>query len=384
MAFASSPAPSLLIGSNVRFLAENAVRHGHDVFTVDYYGDWDTKRLGPNRSVKRDGSGVFSLQALIQLATGVKNSGVIYGPGFENDIFALAKLSDIGVVTGCSLETVRKSKDPESLNRAASAWNFNFPPIKYELTDQMRQERWVAKPFAGTGGAGIRFVDTLTIPAGGKTFYQKYKSGMPSSAIVVSNGSEASVLALMTQIVGDAAFGASNFRFVGNVFPHPFSREISAQATAIADALTLEFELKGLWGFDFIYAGDITLIEINPRPTSALGLLDIATWNDLLGLHIDSVMGKSSNLIVDPGPTGKYFAQGRVFARMDCIFTGAQGWHERGARDIPHDGDFINAGEPVLTVTATGSSHNGALGKLKQEADEALKGLFPATATPSL
>lgn len=374
--------PVLLIGSNVRFLAENAVRHGREVFTVDYYGDWDTKRLSLNRSIKREGSGVFDLRALMNLASGIQNSGVVYGPGFENDLMALARLSDLGRVIGCSLETVKKSRDPHSLARAAAAWNFSYPKIMTEPADFMRKERWLIKPFTSIGGSGIRFMDETHRPGTERVYYQKFHNGMPSSAIVVSNGSEAALVAVMTQIYGDPAFGADGFRFVGNVFPHPFAREITGSATTIAEALTLEFELKGLWGFDFIYEGNVTLIEINPRPTSSLGLLDMATWNDLLGLHMDSVAGKKSNLILDPGPTGKYFAQGRVYAKTDAVFTGAQAWSERGARDIPHEGDFVNAREPVITVTASDSTYSGALAKLRKEATDAQNSIFPATATP--
>jgi predicted ATP-grasp superfamily ATP-dependent carboligase len=374
--------PILLIGSNVRFLAENAARHGREVFTVDYYGDWDTKRLSQNRSIKREGSGKYDLRALMNLAAGVQNSGVVYGPGFENDLMALARLSDIGKVIGCSLETVKKTRDPHSLARAATAWNFSYPRIAAEPADFMRKERWLVKPLASIGGGGIRFVDESSWRGAERVYYQKFHNGMPSSAIVVSNGSEAALVAVMTQIYGDPAFGADGFKFVGNVFPHPFTREIAASATTMAEALTLEFELKGLWGFDFIYGGDVTLIEINPRPTSALGLLDMATWNDLLGLHIDSVAGKKSNLILDPGPTGGYFAQGRVFAKADAIFTGSQAWSERGARDIPYEGDFINAGEPVITVTASDSTYGGALAKLRKEAEDAQNSILPATATP--
>jgi predicted ATP-grasp superfamily ATP-dependent carboligase len=374
--------PILLIGSNVRFLAENATHHGREVFTVDYYGDWDTKRLSGNRSIKREGSGALDLRELMKLAAGVENSGVVYGPGFENDLMALARLSDLGRVIGCSLETVKKTRDPYSLARAATAWNFSYPKIFTEPADSMRAERWLIKPLASLGGSGIRFVDDSYRPGMERVYYQKFHSGMPSSAIVVSNGSEAALVAVMTQIHGDPSFGADGFKFVGNVFPHPFTKEITNSATTIAEALTLEFDLKGLWGFDFIYGEGVTLIEINPRPTSSLGLLDMATWNDLLGLHIDSAGGKKSNLILDPGPTGRYFAQGRVYAKTDTVFTGSQAWSERGARDIPYEGDFINAGEPVITVTASDTTYSGALARLRKEACDVQDSISPATTTP--
>ncbi len=370
--------PILIIGANARFLAENAVRHGHDVFVADYYGDVDTRASFKSRSVKRDGNGEFTLRSLVDLARGIKNSGIVYGPGFENDIFALTKLKELGPVIGCGIEAVRKSRDPETLLRSARSWNFKYPSIRYEKVPSMKGKKWLTKPFAEMGGVNVRFTDATTAPG---VFYQEYVEGLPSSAIVVSNGSECTVLGLTTQIIGDPALGADNFRYAGNVFPHPFTNEAIGQATAIADSLTLELDLKGLWGFDFIYNGEVVLIEINPRPTAGTGVLSMGTWNDLLGLHIDSVSGKNSNIIIDPGPTGSYFAQSRVFAREDSTFTGAEKWKTQGGRDIPEEGEFIPAGAPVLTVSAEDITYNGVIAKLHDQAKNVYNSLTPATAT---
>lgn len=376
-------APILLIGSNVRFLVENAVRSGHEVMSFDYYGDWDTARFAPNKSIRRDGDGVMSLDSLIALAEGTPNSGVVYGPGFENSVPSIIKLRGLGEVLGCSLDAVRKSRDPESLRRSAMSWNFLYPPIRMRRDEGLEEGQWLAKPLDGMGGEGITPAQESE---GGrvKEYYQAMVKGLPSSAAVVSDGSEAVVLGIMTQIVGDKSFGASGFRYVGNVFPHPFGEEAEGQVLAIAEALTLEFDLRGLWGFDFIYNGDVVLIEVNPRPSAGLGLLHVATWNDFLGMGIDSVKGRRSNLIVDPGPKGEYFGQARVFARDDMVFNGVEVWYERGARDIPRDGELVKAGEPILTVTASAASYAGVLEKLKKEARLVMAGAVEKTAAQSI
>jgi len=375
--------PVLLIGANIRFLAENAVRHLHKIFTVDHYGDWDLRNIAPGKSTRRDG-GKMDLDSLIRLAEGRDYSGVVYGPGFENDLAALAKLKTLGDVLGCSTETTRRVRDPESLRRSAASWNFSYPPLEFRKIRAAQNGLWLEKPLEGMGGDGIGYLNPDSESAEGNVYYQAYVNGLSSSASVVSNGSDATVLGVMTQIIGDKSFGASGFRFVGNIFPNPFEREIIEQVTALADSLTLEYDLKGLWGFDFVYNGDVILIEVNSRPSAGMGLLDIATWNDLLGMHMDSVTGKNSNIIIDPGPRGRYFAQARVFAKDDAAFTGSEKWHERGARDIPFDGDFIRAGEPVLTVTASDKSYNGAMEKLRKEAELVYSSLSSAPVAQSL
>ncbi|VAX25101.1 hypothetical protein MNBD_NITROSPINAE02-867, partial [hydrothermal vent metagenome] len=82
-----------------------------------------------------------------------------------------------------------------------------------------------------------------------------------------------------------------------------------------------------------------------------------------------------------PGPTGQYVAQARVFAKEDAIFQKPEKWYERGARDIPHDGEFIHEGDPALTVTVKDTSYNKALEKLRGQAANLYSDLLSATAS---
>ncbi|VAX26197.1 hypothetical protein MNBD_NITROSPINAE02-1361 [hydrothermal vent metagenome] len=321
--------PILIIGANVRFLAENAIRHNHNIHTIDYYGDWDLQKLCPNTSVKHDGDGAFELRSLINLAGGIDNCGVVYCAGFENDVLALSRLQKLGHVYGCDLEAVRRARDPEFIKRASDSWSFKYPEVRYQHGADMKNGQWLIKPFAETGGVNLRFADA-GLDAGDKFFFQKYVPGLHSSASFISNGADSTLLGVTTQIIGDESFGSSGFRFVGNVFPHPFSREVTEKVTQMAEALSLELGLRGLWGFDFIYDGDVTLIEINPRPTAALGVLAQATWNDFLDIHVAGCIDENKSHIIDPGPTGQYVAQARVFAKEDAIFQNPEKWYDRG------------------------------------------------------
>jgi predicted ATP-grasp superfamily ATP-dependent carboligase len=364
----ASAGPYLLIGSNIRFLAENAVKHGHDVVTVDYYGDWDTRKLAPNRSILRDGDGVMSLLSLVRLAGGIANNGVVYGPGFENDIVALRGLQRLGRVLGCELKSARSARNPESLIRAAATWGFKFPETLLERREPPSDGKWLIKPLNSLGGGGVFFHGAPGGEPEGPYLIQKFTEGIPSSVAVVSNGSDAAILGVMTQIVGDPAFGASNFRFVGNVYPHPFAGDIIERVTEMAEALTLEFDLKGLWGFDFIYDGGVTLLEVNPRPTAGMGLLGACSQSDLLGLHVDSLLRNASDRIIDFAPARRYTGHARVFAEADSAFTGTEEWSQAGARDIPDNGDIIRAGSPILTVTASANTYAGVMSELKAQA----------------
>jgi len=368
MGYSSFEKPVLLIGSNIRFLAENAVCHGHHIFTVDYYGDWDTKKLGPNRSIVHDSDENFSIDSLVNLARGIDNCGIVFGPGFENDIKAMLSLKKTGALIGCGADSIRKARNPESLSLAASTWGFKYAKISLSEPDNIASQKWLSKPVNGMGGAGITEAGLSNFVETGPVYFQRFIKGMPSSAAVVSDGSSATVLGVMTQIVGDESLGADGFRFAGNVYPHPFAGDIIDQVTIMAESLTLEFDLAGLWGFDFIYDGSVTLIEVNPRPTAGMGLLGAVTLNDLLGMHLDTVTRASSNIILDYGASSDYTAQARVFARRDGIFSGSEQWYKSGARDIPQDGEFISKGAPILTLTESALTYQGVMEKLRGRA----------------
>jgi len=376
--------PYLLVGANIRFLAENALRHGHSIYTVDHYGDWDTRKISRNRSLVNDADGNLSMLSLAELAHGIENAGIIYGPGFENDLRAVLRLKKSGTLLGCDITAIRSARSPAALSRVASTWGFEFPKIKLDHSKVRGAGPWLAKPLDGMGGEGITFFEAAERPPQRPTYYQEFVEGLPSSAAVVSDGSEATVLGVMTQLVGLEAFGASGFRFVGNVFPHPFTNEIMPPAKEIASALTVEFGLKGLWGFDFIYSGELTLIEVNPRPSAGMGVLGMATFNDLLGMHLHGVSGTTPSIGLDPGLHSGYTAQARVFARRDCVFSGPENWRKKGAKDIPPEGEFIASGAPVLTLHATGPTYKGVMDKLEAQAETLHSSLTPAQPASAL
>ena len=186
--------PFLLIGKDIGFLARNASKHGHNVEVVEESGCWDTQKLCPTKSIRRDTDRPFDLKTLSELATRKDYGGIVVGSGFENDILAWAKMGDIGRLLGCPLETARKSRSAESLLRTAKAWNFSYPDVAYRPENLPNPSLWLKKPFSSLGGRGIEFVDEALREKVDGIIYQKYINGIASSASIVSDGSEAVIL----------------------------------------------------------------------------------------------------------------------------------------------------------------------------------------------
>jgi predicted ATP-grasp superfamily ATP-dependent carboligase len=92
-------------------------------------------------------------------------------------------------------------------------------------------------------------------------------------------------------------------------------------------------------------------------------------------MHLDSVAGREPKQAVDPGDPNTYWAQARVFAHQDMVFTDPMGWYTKGARDIPHEGEIIQAGAPILTLEASRGTYKETMDELKEGAASLYKTL---------
>jgi len=167
-------------------------------------------------------------------------------------------------------------------------------------------------------------------------------------------------LGISRQIVGDAAFGASGYRYCGNILAvddpqFGVHSPLFRAATALAGATAQLFDLIGVNGVDFI-ARDDTLhpIEINPRWSGSLELVDRAGGVSVFAAHAAACLsGLSSLNDLRPhfrGAVGKAI----VFARRNVTIGDTDSWlDDPDVRDVPHARDRISAGRPVCTVFAS-------------------------------
>lgn len=175
---------------------------------------------------------------------------------------------------GSSLKAVKKTSDkyetyrrirkfaPETELFKGSA-NMDFP--------------LVAKPRSGVSGEGVFLVnseaDLEKVPRG--YILQKYLEGRAMSASVLV-GDEPRVLSINTQEI-------KNFRYQGAKLPvENFDAENVLRAVE---------KIKGLFGYvgvDFIYNGEVKVIEINARATTP-----IIALRDALGVNISDLILKN-------------------------------------------------------------------------------------------
>jgi len=228
------------------------------------------------------------------------------------------------------------------------------------------------------GGHGISF--WRGEPLDEHHLLQEHIEGTHCSAAFVANGQDCVLLGVTEQLIGQEELGAAGFTWCGNILPLDLPVALTLDPSpakkgelleslldrveGIARVLTRRFELRGANGFDFVLArqGEHLipyLVEVNPRHTASMELMDWAYGLSTFDLHVRSFAGELPSFslrehIQQPGFHGK----GIVYARRDVTMPQTAGWRALGRRDIPFPGEEIRAGHPICTVLVQGESRD--------------------------
>lgn len=368
--------PILLAGLTVRMLAELAVQAGYEVTALDYFGDFDLQALCPVRSLLRDYGQAYDVPALVNAAGDMAAPAVVYSANLENFPEAVARLAQGRQLLGNTPETMEQVRDPLRLAAALRTGGFAFPETFISTAglapDAAR--RWLWKPLSSGGGHGVRLWRNGRSPEGG--VFQERLEGMVGSASFVADGRQAVLLGLTEQLVGQPAFGAAGFNYCGNLVPPSIPPdELAAllrEVRAIGSHLTEIFGLRGLNGVDFIWqAGRAWTIEVNPRPSASLELLDLAYGLRVFDAHVRSFSDQLPDFDLEQALVGGAAAgKAIVYAPYDLNVGDTGDWAARGIRDIPHPGEQISRQQPVCTILTTAASPLACLRQLQAQAAE--------------
>jgi uncharacterized protein len=357
----------LLAGLTTRALAESAVRAGCDVVTVDYFGDLDMKRLCPNASLRERGLG-YSATALARVAREFPYDAVAYSGGLENHPDAVEALAEGKMLLGNAPETLRCVRDPGTLFPFLAGRGFRVPE-----TITFRQDapggpattgRWLLKPVASGGGHGIRA--WRGEPPGPHHVLQEHLEGLHASAAFVADGRRAILLGWSEQLHGPAVF-----RYGGNLFPLEAPTATFEELRHLIQALTDRFGLVGLNGLDFVLQGSRpAAVEVNPRYSASMELVERATGVSMFALHLDACRGnlpepRSAETALHAGARAGFHGKAIVYAHETVAVTASLTWMEQGVRDVPHPGSVIKKGHPICTVLAESSSRGRCLAALR-------------------
>ena len=344
----------LLAGVSVRALAESAVRAGANVIALDAYGDLDLRRIARVVAIPRDGSATFDQMAVARASRDIDASSVAYVSNFENAPGAVELLARGRTLLGNTSQVLSRVRDPLALARALARLGAHTPAVRASAPRASDATRWLLKPRSSGGGHGIvRWTRGMRVPR--TSIVQQQLRGDVGSIIFVADGERIEVLALTRQLSGDPAFGASGFAYCGSILEH--RPALLARASVLAETVAREFALRGVCGVDFIAQGDVPYaIEVNPRPTASMELVERATGRSIWLAH---VAGCTGALARAPHASGsvRTLAHGKavLYARRPVVLGDTTRWlADDDVRDIPAPGERIARGSPICTIFASG------------------------------
>jgi len=363
----------LILGLSTRAIAESAVRGGYDVLTLDYFGDRDQRELVENYSLMRDFHLGFSSQALLEASRHLDFEAVVYNSNLENHPDVVEELAQGHVLLGNTPQTLREVRHWPTLRSFCGEAGVPFPATLFAGEGLPEGGCWLRKPVRSGGGHGISF--WRGEPLDENHLLQEYIEGIHASAAFVADGRDCVLLGVTEQLIGREELGARGFAWCGNILPLALPLSLLDAVEDVAAKLTRRFCLRGVNGFDFVLArreGRLIpyLVEVNPRYTASMELMEWVYGLNIFDLHVCSFEGELPTFslrenIHQPG----FYGKGIVYAREDAVMPETGGWRAKGRRDIPFPGERIGTRHPICTVLAQGKSRDECWHRLVEAAD---------------
>ncbi|MEE9219817.1 MAG: ATP-grasp domain-containing protein [Acidobacteriota bacterium] len=398
------PRPPLLLlaGISTRALAQSVRRSGFRgrLAALDYFGDEDQERLCRSLVLGQDHPGRASTAALLRAIGIIRPRSVMFTGGMENHPRLLAEVERRVRVLGNSSRAVRAAGDPFTFFGCLERQDLPHPRtwirpvpggrIPPGASALAREGRLLWKPRHGGGGVRIRLVARARsgsnrarggvrhrsarpamapapaapgpLPRGG--YLQEWIRGAAGSVSFVANGQEARILGYCQALSREPLLGAPGFAYTGSLLG-PARSWLSAGARrilrrAVASA-TRVFRLCGLNGLDFVLRhGRPLLLEINPRYTASMELIEEACGRSLFVLHREACSSGTlpeAAFFARRGARGRtWIGKGIVYACRTTRIDSLQPFLEVPARDIPRPGTIVRSGWPLCTVMGAGRS----------------------------
>jgi len=380
----------LIVGYSTRAIAESAVKGGYDVLTLDHFGDRDQRALVPNVALRRDLDLPFSAEALLEASQDLDFDAVAYASNLENHPGVVEALAQRGTLLGNPPDVLRKVRDWATLRAVCDVEGIPHPTtlLPGEEGDADPAARWLRKPVRSGGGHAIREWEGERLDE--DHVLQRHVAGRPASAAFVADGTRSVLLGVTEQLIGRKALGAWGYAWCGNILPLALGSAAELETVLegverMAAGLTRRFGLRGLNGIDVVVTRGLDgrprpwLVEVNPRYTASMGLVDRAYGLSVFDSHVASFAGDLPAFSLREALQQKrLYGKGIVYAERDVATPDTTRWRSLGRRDIPFSGERIDAGHPVCTVLAEGESREACWAGLVAEAEEVRGALIPA------
>jgi uncharacterized protein len=363
----------LIFGASVRAAAFSALRAGLRPWCADLFADADLHGRCP--AMRLPGRYPNAFLDLV----GTELSGPwAYTGGLENHAILVGQMADRRQLWGNGPGVLVWARDPNRVAGAARAAGLPAPVVARSVSRPPGPGRWLVKPRGGAGGAGIRFWSAGEPRLRRDVYLQQFIEGASCSALYVGDGVGATLLGLTRQLVGESWLHAAPFHYCGSIGALAVDKRLGLALARFGKELASRTGLRGLFGVDGVLSeGQFWPVEVNPRYPASVEVLEYATGLRALDWHRQAFVGGALPERTGSGPT--QVGKAVLFAPASLEFPEDGPWAAtlREPRpvtqlpdfaDLPHPGERIEAGRPVLTLFARGADEAACLAALRERA----------------
>jgi len=388
----------MLVGIDLSSLAISAKRIGYKVYTADYYGDIDLRKLSEkNKSIlnqtQQISSGTFGAQydpekfinMVKKLSQHIKYDGILLSSGLDDEFNVLAKLNKICRIIGNSPEVIKKIRNREHFFSKLKKLKINHPKTKIieNIDDAIREAKDIGfpniiKPMSGFGGSGIRKINNikqlvkefqaLFSLGNQQILLQEFIEGTSLSVSFLASYPKSTIISINEQLLGlESTYQQEPFGYCGNITPYLTNDSTFKKYKKIVNKISKNFNLVGSNGVDITLSKDNVpyVIEVNPRFQGSIGCVENVYGINLVEMHIAACLQKK--LPKKIAPPSRYSTRLILYTPKKIIAPNLVS--KPYLTDIPFPGSIIEKGEPFCSIFTEGKTRNQSFSKAKEIAN---------------
>ena len=360
-----------IIGATTRATADMARRAGLNVGCFDSYADFDLRSHAAYVQLLELENNTPKLSPL-DFKNIVDKTPWVYGGPLENSPDWLAQAQEGSNCWGNLAASNLSVRDIWTLSEQLRQTGFSIqcPQILKLHEIPQKPRKWLVKPFAGTGGWEIqparKWLSSHRDPSSKhfQGYWQKRIQGPTFGASIISDGRSAIVAGICRSLHGTPG---RPFAYRGSIGPirSRWIQKLHPELTQLAQWLTSNYQIQGLWNIDLVYDRRTRkwfLLEVNPRPSASMEVLELAAGKSLISIHKQVFCGESGWL-----ESAKKFAESygstkvtihkeviycetsRKFRENDLPAIEPNLWNAQRWADIPCPDSQVYRGYPLMT-----------------------------------
>lgn len=379
------PKRCMVVGASARAFVESAVRAGWSVHAADLFADADLVAIATEVVRLGSAGGPAYPQGIPDVVASFPEAVCVYTGALENHPDVIDALARARPLAGCSAASLHRVRDHREVADVVRAAGLRFPETHATPDKLPTDGSYLVKPRRSAGGRGVRpWHGGLRDSTTRNLLWQLFVPGVSRSASYVARAGTARLVGSSLALTAGDWCGGRTFAYGGSIdvplerLPDGMRRSFERLGAALAAA----FDLTGLFGVDVIedVTGELHVLEVNPRPTASLELVERATGWSVAAAHLAACgwAAEPAGGTTAEGIWAKaivYAPPGATASRVtDTLAEIAERWRAAdglpAVADVPQPDEPPVPGAPLVTVFARAATAAEAHDALRDRVGE--------------